>query len=76
MFKKIIRILLPDLIKNYLLNKIWKTDGKFFCYLYNVFSIFLFKNKNFVIYDGTKYILNEDRIFFDVFKCPISRQHC
>ena len=60
MIKKIIKILLPHFIKSYILNIIWNTNGKYFCNFYNLCASLLYKNKNFVVYDGAKYILKEE----------------
>ena len=62
MIKKTLKILLPKFIKSFLIYKIWKLNGKNFCFFYNLISKLLYNKKTHIIYDGKKYILNEPNL--------------
>jgi|TARA_B110000037_G_scaffold195428_1_gene231841 FkbM family methyltransferase len=57
--KKILKLILPQFLKSFILNIVWKSKGRKFCFFYNLISRFLFNSKNKIIYDDKKYILNE-----------------
>lgn len=58
--KKLLKPLLPQFLKSFILNIVWKSKGKKFCFFYNLISRLLFNSKNTIIYDGKKYVLNEN----------------
>ncbi len=49
------------IFKNFIKNKIYRFDGKNFCFFYNLIQKLLYKN-NHITYDGQRYILNEKNI--------------
>ena len=54
------------IFKNFIKSKIYALNGKYFCFFYNLIQKLLYK-KNYIIYDGQRFILNENNIRWSFF---------